>query len=182
MSNLKSSGESGQKKYGVLQMFYRGHLKREFVVTDTSLVIGRSPQSDIIVPSQSASHRHAKVKIQNGKVVLKDLGSAEGVLVDGVPIVEHELNYDERFSIAEYDFCFIASAESSSHEASRKGHSGQADTSYSSKSSNSLSDTVSGVLPATFSRHLDSEGLFLISEVKIAVQKHWRIVLSAITV
>ena len=46
-------------------------------------VVGRSPDSDISIDDPYASEFHARVGLQDGKVVVHDLGSTNGTYVNG---------------------------------------------------------------------------------------------------
>lgn len=50
------------------------------------LVIGRSPDCGIVLPSHDVSRRHARLFLHLGRLYVEDLGSANGVVVDGAPI------------------------------------------------------------------------------------------------
>ena len=46
-------------------------------------VIGRSPDADIIIDDPYASEYHARVGLQDGQVLVHDLGSTNGTYVNG---------------------------------------------------------------------------------------------------
>lgn len=46
-------------------------------------VLGRAPTCDIVVPSARASRNHARLHVEEHRVSIEDLGSANGVLVNG---------------------------------------------------------------------------------------------------
>jgi pSer/pThr/pTyr-binding forkhead associated (FHA) protein len=56
------------------------------VVRRRSLVIGRAPESDLVISSRRASRNHAEVTFDGEQVVIRDLGSTNGTLVNGEPI------------------------------------------------------------------------------------------------
>ena len=51
------------------------------------VVIGRSPSSDIVIDEPYVSASHARFTIQGPALVLEDLGSTNGTMVNG-PIIE----------------------------------------------------------------------------------------------
>lgn len=55
-------------------------------LTETSVVIGRSPDCDISFDDANISRRHAEIKVVLGAHVVTDLGSTNGTKVNGVPI------------------------------------------------------------------------------------------------
>lgn len=50
------------------------------------VVIGRSPSSDIVIDEPFVSATHARLTLQGPALVLEDLGSKNGTLVNGHPI------------------------------------------------------------------------------------------------
>lgn len=50
------------------------------------VVIGRSPSSDIVISEPYVSATHARFTLQGPALVLEDLGSMNGTLVNGHPI------------------------------------------------------------------------------------------------
>ena len=50
------------------------------------VVIGRSPSSDIVVDEPYVSATHARFTLQGPALVLEDLNSTNGTLVNGHPI------------------------------------------------------------------------------------------------
>jgi SARP family transcriptional regulator, regulator of embCAB operon len=71
----------------------------------TATRIGRSPDSDIVLPGLSVSRHHAVV-IDNGRsLVIVDMASANGVYVRGQRIdPEAELSTGDRIGIGDYEF------------------------------------------------------------------------------
>ena len=52
------------------------------------VVVGRSPSSDIVVDEPYVSSTHARFTLQGPALVLEDLGSTNGTLVNGHPITQ----------------------------------------------------------------------------------------------
>jgi len=50
------------------------------------VVIGRSPGADIVIGDDFVSGRHARVSPSGGQVVVEDLGSTNGTLLNGSPV------------------------------------------------------------------------------------------------
>lgn len=79
---------SGQrlKSQGVWQLrVVRGprELKGVSVPLSGPLVIGRSPGADIVIGDDFVSAKHAKVYQRGNEVVLEDLGSTNGTILNG---------------------------------------------------------------------------------------------------
>ncbi len=60
-----------------------GGLKEYFTVGDRELYIGRSETCDIFINDGSVSRRHAKLAPHSGGLVVEDLGSKNGTLING---------------------------------------------------------------------------------------------------
>ncbi|MFT4247889.1 MAG: FHA domain-containing protein [Pseudomonas sp.] len=61
------------------------HHGRSFILHPPR-VIGRDPAADIVVDDPAFALRHASIELHDGKVLLRDLGSEEGSLVNGVQV------------------------------------------------------------------------------------------------
>ncbi len=69
--------------------------------------IGRQRYNDIVVEDKRVSRDHAKIMFQNGQFVIIDLGSTNGITINGTPRMrQHILNNGDRFTIGSYDFFF----------------------------------------------------------------------------
>ncbi len=70
--------------------------------------IGRQLSNDIIVEDKRVSRYHAQIKFQpDGQFAIFDLGSTNGITVNGVPhLRQHLLRNGDRFTIGSYDFYY----------------------------------------------------------------------------
>ena len=96
---------------GVLQLLVHGKLLTEFSVGTTPLVIGRSPDSDVVLPDSAISRRHAKVSVENGAILVKDLGSAHGIVIGGQAVPEGIVQSNGEFSILQYQFRYVSNSD-----------------------------------------------------------------------
>jgi pSer/pThr/pTyr-binding forkhead associated (FHA) protein len=55
------------------------------------LMIGRKKEADLRIPVPSVSREHCEVRVESGKVYIRDLGSSNGTYVDGERVQEGEL-------------------------------------------------------------------------------------------
>ncbi|MGH7856358.1 MAG: FHA domain-containing protein, partial [Candidatus Binatia bacterium] len=63
------------------------------------ILLGRSPECEIVVAAASVSRKHARLRRENGGYVLEDLGSANGTLLNGKPLTGPAiLKHDDRIS------------------------------------------------------------------------------------
>jgi pSer/pThr/pTyr-binding forkhead associated (FHA) protein len=58
----------------------------KFDVDSNSIVIGRSKKCDVVIPHEGVSRQHCQIELQDGEIFITDLGSTNGVLIDGVRI------------------------------------------------------------------------------------------------
>lgn len=65
--------------------------KRDIPMKRARLVIGRKPECDVRIPVPSVSREHCEVRVEGGKVVVKDLGSSNGTYVNRERVQETEL-------------------------------------------------------------------------------------------
>ncbi|HUA12022.1 MAG TPA: DUF3662 and FHA domain-containing protein [Solirubrobacteraceae bacterium] len=80
---------------------------RTLVVPPSGAVIGRSRQCDIVLDDAGVSRRHAEIVPQGGAWILRDLGSTNGVLVDGATVSgEHRLADGERIALGSSEMRF----------------------------------------------------------------------------
>lgn len=57
-----------------------------FKVDKSSCVIGRSAQADVVIPHEAVSRKHCQIDYREGELYVTDLGSINGVLIDGQKI------------------------------------------------------------------------------------------------
>ncbi len=72
-------------------------MKLDFVLVDNSelsfnvqkevIIIGRSPKCDIVIPHEGMSRRHCQITYKGGDLFIEDLGSVNGVYIDGSKIM-----------------------------------------------------------------------------------------------
>ncbi len=65
-----------------------GQVADTFSFDHGSYVIGRLEGCDVVLPSTSVSRKHARIFIEEGRCYVEDLGSANGVIVDGQRVVQ----------------------------------------------------------------------------------------------
>ena len=52
-----------------------------------SVIVGRSPQCDLVIPHDGISRTHCKIEFQKGTYFITDLGSSNGVFLDGQRLI-----------------------------------------------------------------------------------------------
>jgi hypothetical protein len=81
--------------------------QQRYLIEKPVVNIGRQRYNDIVVEDKRVSRDHAKIMFQNGQFVIIDLGSTNGITINGMPRMrQHVLNNGDRFTIGSYDFFF----------------------------------------------------------------------------
>ena len=83
-----------------------GQVTQRFVIDQPEVVIGRDPQSNIVLSDHGVSRRHARIFQTETDFVIEDLGSSNGTYVDGVPIVSCVLHGGDSVQIGHTLFLF----------------------------------------------------------------------------
>src|SRR6266851_7314419 len=73
-----------------------------FKLSEGVTTIGRDPTNQIPLPHSSVSREHAEIICQPDGVTIRDLGSRNGVLVNGVPRKKAVLQAGDKLSICEF--------------------------------------------------------------------------------
>jgi pSer/pThr/pTyr-binding forkhead associated (FHA) protein len=84
----------------------------EYRISGSRTVIGRGGDADVLLDDASVSRFHAAIEHSKAGFKLKDLGSTNGTLKDGISIKETALVHGDRFQIGDTTFEF-ALAETS---------------------------------------------------------------------
>src|SRR5690348_14325920 len=79
----------------------QGKVAYEFA--EGSITIGRAPDNMIVIDDPSVSNRHALMELAGETYRLKDLESTNGTKVNGVPITETVLRFDDRVRFGAID-------------------------------------------------------------------------------
>lgn len=69
---------------------------------EQTVVMGRSVDADLTIPSQRVSRRHAELFWKGGAPWLRDCGSQNGTTVNGRRITEHELQDGDEIVVGPY--------------------------------------------------------------------------------
>ena len=84
--------------------------KTEFLLGDEEAVIGRDVAATVCINSRSASRRHCTVRRSGDQYLIKDLGSSNGTLVNGLPVTECVLRHGDRIAVSDALFVFADQA------------------------------------------------------------------------
>ncbi|RDV39546.1 FHA domain-containing protein [Bradymonadaceae bacterium TMQ3] len=80
-----------------------GQVADTFSFDHGSYVVGRLDTCDVVLPSGSVSREHARIFVHEGRCYIEDLGSANGVIVDGQRVVQQrDLGTASQIRIGDY--------------------------------------------------------------------------------
>lgn len=60
--------------------------KLNFKVDKPTCIVGRSSQCDVVIPHEAVSRKHCQIEFKDGELYVTDLGSINGVSIDGQKI------------------------------------------------------------------------------------------------
>jgi diguanylate cyclase (GGDEF)-like protein len=102
-----------------LVQIYGKQLGRRFRLTGPALVIGRSPDANVVVDSDTVSRLHARVEREDNGFVVVDLQSTNGTFINDRPVSAQRLANGDLVRIGDSIFKFLAGddIEAAYHEA-----------------------------------------------------------------
>lgn len=62
----------------------------EYICTSETITIGRSSENDFVIPLEDFSRKHCQLTIKGNYIFLMDLGSKNGIIINGKRIPEHQ--------------------------------------------------------------------------------------------
>ncbi len=80
--------------------------KRHSLSAERPLVIGRSREADITVEDANVSRRHAEIRRDDGAYWIVDLGSTNGVEVNGRKVDRAKLSHSDTVVVGRTDLVF----------------------------------------------------------------------------
>ena len=98
-----------------LQLLVDDVVMKSFPLDKGSILIGRSPDNNIVIDEESVSTEHARVdlipnQLMDGliDIFIEDLGSTNGTFVNHVPVKRQQLQNFDYIRIAFTDFKLVA--------------------------------------------------------------------------
>ena len=85
----------------VIEVREPGRAARRIPVSGAPIRIGRAPECELVLKDSRVSRRHARLHARDGLLVLTDLGSTNGTLVNGNRVTELVLGAGDRIQIGE---------------------------------------------------------------------------------
>ncbi len=71
------------------------------------LLVGRSNDCDVVLRSKKVSRKHSLVVFFNDRLIVRDLGSTNGTFVNGVRVVQAELQANDLLQIGDYMYQLV---------------------------------------------------------------------------
>jgi predicted component of type VI protein secretion system len=79
----------------------------EAALAKPRLTLGRGKESDIVVDDPSISHQHAAFELGSGGFRVRDLGSTNGVVVNGARMALAELKHGDRIALGQIELRYV---------------------------------------------------------------------------
>ncbi len=84
---------------------------KEFTLESEATIIGRWPENDLVIDHQSISRHHAKILREDNHYTIVDMGSQNGVLVNGEKYDRVELRKGDMIDLGHVRFRYVAPNE-----------------------------------------------------------------------
>ena len=97
--------------YAALLTFETGPFAGRIVaLPDQMVTIGRAPDNDVVVGDPATSGHHGRIEVRAGSFWISDLGSTNGTLVNGEPVIEKQLTDGDMIAIGQNTLRFTQEA------------------------------------------------------------------------
>ena len=88
--------------YSALLTFESGPFAGRIVALPSAMVtVGRAPDNDIVVGDPATSGHHGRIETRAGSFWMSDLGSTNGTLINGEPVIEKQLSDGDLIAIGQ---------------------------------------------------------------------------------
>ncbi|HEY2944138.1 MAG TPA: adenylate/guanylate cyclase domain-containing protein [Vicinamibacteria bacterium] len=92
-------------------IYQDGDTPQTFMFATGEVVIGRSPECNVVLKDFGISRQHAKIVVDEDGARIVDLKSKNGTQVNGVPVVEAPLKDGDRILLGKFQLTFSKSLE-----------------------------------------------------------------------
>ena len=97
--------------FAALLTFESGPFAGRIVALPSQMVsIGRAPDNDVVVGDPATSGHHGRIEVRAGSFWISDLGSTNGTLVNGEPVLEKQLSDNDMIAIGQNTVRFTLEA------------------------------------------------------------------------
>jgi hypothetical protein len=88
--------------FAALLSFESGPFAGRVVALPNQMVsVGRAPDNDVVVGDPATSGHHGRIEVRAGSFWISDLGSTNGTLVNGEPVIEKQLADGDTIAIGQ---------------------------------------------------------------------------------
>jgi hypothetical protein len=85
-----------------LLTFETGPFAGRIVAVPSQMIsVGRAPDNDVVVGDPATSGHHGRIDVRGGAFWISDLGSTNGTLVNGEPVIEKQLSDGDLISVGQ---------------------------------------------------------------------------------
>jgi pSer/pThr/pTyr-binding forkhead associated (FHA) protein len=81
---------------------------KEFLFEQDSVLIGRTPECDVVLYDAGVSRRHCRIFSEGTGYIVEDMGSANGTKVNGAPVKTKPLTDGDKLTLGPVVFAFAA--------------------------------------------------------------------------
>ena len=92
-------------------IYQDGDTPQSFTFATGEVVIGRSPECNVVLKDFGISRQHARIVVDEEGARIVDLKSKNGTQVNGVPVVEAPLKDSDRILLGKFQLTFSKSLE-----------------------------------------------------------------------
>ncbi len=97
--------------FAALLTFESGPFAGRIVALPNQMVsIGRAPDNDVVVGDPATSGHHGRIEVRAGSFWISDLGSTNGTMVNGEPVIEKQLSDNDTIAIGQNTLRFTLEA------------------------------------------------------------------------
>jgi signal transduction histidine kinase len=82
--------------------FREGEPDRHHEVSSESFIIGRIPEADFVLPHVTVSRKHALLRVKESRVTVEDLGSRNGIFLNGEQVASSAVCEGDFLSVGDY--------------------------------------------------------------------------------
>jgi pSer/pThr/pTyr-binding forkhead associated (FHA) protein len=79
---------------------------RVVALPNEMITLGRAPDNDIVVGDPATSGHHGRIELRGVNFWLSDMGSTNGTLVNGEPVIERQLSDGDLIAIGQNSIRF----------------------------------------------------------------------------
>ena len=79
----------------------------DYPIEHASTLVGRGPGVDLAFDDETLSRQHASIEFADGGLRIRDLGSLNGVSINGGAVKSSELKHGDRFQLGDLAFQLI---------------------------------------------------------------------------